>query len=227
MLTKKHIKKIEPQKQSNISADDDWSSITKSVGEKLDIEDIMDIQDRTITFGRKKIPLETITDDLQDRSSNTSQYVKLVNSYFKGKKSQIEKIIELTNDFDQEIQNLKSDNNEIAKLNDTPIHEIKSEEIKKLAQSLLKDREQRRENLQKLKNEIIKAEKGLEESDKRVEILNEEILDKKLKPNTNNQKQDAQLINALSVIMNKYEPKKISEALRRLNTLHQNVSNKS
>ena len=214
-MIKKSIKKRTPLKPNT-----DWSSLGTSVGDKIDIEDVMDIQDRTITFGRKKIPWEKITDDLQDSSSNTSQYVKLVNSYLRGKKSQIEKIIELTNNFDHEIQNLKSDNNMISKLNDTPIHEINSEELKKLAQNLLKDREQRRENLKKLKNEIIQAEKGLEESEKKVELLNEKILDKKLKPDKNNQYQDAQLISELSILMDKYEPKKISEVLRRLNTLY-------
>ena len=163
----------------------DLSNLGTSVGDKLEIEDVMDIQDRTITFGRKKTPWEKITNDLQDKSSTTSQYVKLVNSYLTEKKSQIEKIIDLTNNFDKEIHNLKSDNNKISKLTDTPIHEFNTSDLKKLTQDLLKDRDQRRENLKKLKNELIKAEEGLYQSEKRIEKVNEQILDKQLKPKTN------------------------------------------
>jgi len=161
--------------------DDDWNSIGTSIGEKIDIEDIMDIQDRTITFGRKKTPWEKITDDLQDTASNTGQFVSLVNSHLKAKKLHIEKIIELANKFDQEIQNLKSDNEKIDKLSDTPIHVFKTDELRKLVQESLKDREKRYDILKKLKSEIIKAEEAVHQSDKKIEMLNDKILEKKFK----------------------------------------------
>ena len=77
-MDKKTIKR-RTNYQKTKDREDEWDNIGKSVGEKLDIEEIMDIQDRTITFGVKKTPMEKITDDLQDKSSTTSQYISLVN----------------------------------------------------------------------------------------------------------------------------------------------------
>jgi len=199
--------------------DYDWNSIGTSIGEKIDIEDIMDIQERTITFGRKKTPWEKIVNDLQDTISNTGQYVALVNSHLKAKKLHIEKIIELTNNFDQEIQNLKSDNEKVDKLSDTPIHVFKTDGLRKLVQESLKDREKRHDILKKLKSEIVKAEEAVHQADKRIEMLNDKILRKKFKEDKTklNQEQINQLNTDLATLMKKYDPKVLSEALRGLN----------
>jgi len=181
-LATKSLKKRVQNKRSK-KLDDYWNHIGRSLGEKLEFEDIMEVPDRTIIVGKKNTAWDDITSDLQDTANNTSQFVKIINAHLKNKKSHIEKIIELADNFDQEIQNLRSDNERITKLRDTPIHEFKSYELRKLAQELLKNREKRLDILKKLKNDIIKVEEDLHQSNKKIENVNDQILEKELKKN--------------------------------------------
>lgn len=163
--------------------DDYWDKIGSSRLDKLDLQDVMDVPDRTIIIGKKNTSWDKITSDLQDTASNTSQFVQLINAHLKENKSKIEKIIELADNFEQEIDNLKLNNENIVKLTNTPLHEFKSDKLRKLTQELLKDRETRNEVLKKLKSDIIKAEEELHQSNKKIEIINEKILEKKLNKN--------------------------------------------
>ena len=214
MLKKQFSKEIsfsEPGKSDN-----DSNSLGSSVGEKIFAGDVVDVQGSAMTLRGKKNEYEDITDDLLDKSSNTSQYVKLVNAYIIGKKSQIEKIIELKNNFDQEIQNLKSDNNKFEQLSGIPIHEFNLENLNNVTQNLLKNREFRRQRLENLKNEIIRVEKNLVQSEKKIEVLNKQILFKKIKHNVNKKKKNVQMITELSELLDKYDPKELSETFREL-----------
>ena len=49
ILEKKHINKKKPY-----DADDEWSHLGEGVGEKLESGEVMDIQDRAITFNDEK-----------------------------------------------------------------------------------------------------------------------------------------------------------------------------
>ena len=58
---------------------------------------------------------------------------------------------------------------------------FKTDGLRKLVQESLKDREKRYDILKKLKSEIIKAEEAVHQSDKKIEMLNDKILEKKIK----------------------------------------------
>lgn len=181
-LKKKSLKKIPPSKKQKEQLEY-WDKIESSLWDKLDIQDVIDVPDRTLKIDKKNTDWDKITADLQDTSSNTSQYIKIINAHLKDKKSRIEKIINLADNFEQEIKILQSDNEKIHKLRNTPIHEFKSDKLKTLAQELIKDREKRTNILKKLKNDIIKAEEELHQSNKQIERINDEILEKELNKN--------------------------------------------
>ena len=175
MATKKSLKKRDPTKRSK-QLDDYWNRIGTSLGEKLEFVDFMEVPDRTIIVDKKNTDWDKVTSDLQDTANNTSQFVKIINAHLRDKKLHIKKIIELADNFEQEIKSLKLDTEKISKLSDIPIHEYKSDQLRKIAQELLKDRERRQEILKKLKSDIIIAEEELHKSNKRIEAVNEEIL---------------------------------------------------
>ena len=176
-MAKRSIKRKSGYKFPTSIDDVDFKKIDTSLWDKMDIQDPMDVQDRTITIGRKNIAWDRITSDLQDTANNTSQFVKIINAHLKDKKSHIRKIVDLADNFEKQIQILKSDNVKISQLSDTPIQKFKSSKYRKLVQELLIDREKRIEIIKKLKNDLFKAEEELRESNKKIESINEKILE--------------------------------------------------
>ena len=160
--------------------DERKEKMESTLWDKLDIQDPLDVQDRTIVIAKRKIDWENITADLQDTANNTSQFVKLINAHLKDKKSQINKIVKLAHNFEDEIEQLKLDDEKISKLSDAPSDVFKSEKLRKLAQDLLIEREKKREILLKLKSDILKAEDELYKSNQRIETVNEKILENEL-----------------------------------------------
>ena len=172
---KKSLKKKLNKRSKDLN--DYWDSVESTLWSKLDIQDVMDVPDRSITKGKKYTAWDEITSDLQDTSNNTTQFVKIINAHLKEKKSHIEKIIRIADEFEEEIEKLNADDEKLVKLKDTPIHEFKSDNLRKLAQELLKDRENRIEILKKLKSDIVLAEEELHKSNKQIEDINERILE--------------------------------------------------
>lgn len=117
-MVEKHINRRTPEeelkKRSQSNADDEWSHISGAVT-KIEAADPLAVSDRTIMFGKERIPV-TKEDSVKEKSgefmdqiNNTNQYIKFINAHLVEKKNKIEKIREAEKKFKEEVESLQND----------------------------------------------------------------------------------------------------------------------
>jgi DNA repair exonuclease SbcCD ATPase subunit len=212
------------QEKNKPSAEDEWAHLADAHGNETKIQaaDAADVENRNIFLGKgndNSTPWEVVTQktqNLADMTSNISQYVKLVNAYLKEQKSQVTKIQDLKNRFDDEIENLQKDNTQLAKLNNTPIQEFDAKELQECVVQLTKVRDSRISKINELKKELAKTEEELKNQDKQIDGINEQIKVKQeedVEKVDNNVVSKDELIKELSSILKKYDGKIVSNVL--------------
>ena len=121
------------------SDDEEWAKITAGVGEKIQDADIMDVQDRTITFNKddatatKEEEYKTKNEEFKDHVDNTAQYLKFVNAHLAAKQSKLMKLKKQSEDFEKEVAKLKpQDQRTKSDLDLLNYKDIKSDDVRKV-----------------------------------------------------------------------------------------------
>ena len=205
-----------------LSAEDEWSHITDSVGEKIDTSDAMAVEDRTIFFGKDQEENKTIyektkeaTRNAMDRAGNTGQYIKYVNAHLEKQNNEINRIKEIKAKFDQEVDLLAKDNDSRIDFNKIPNKERKKQEFRQLRKCLIDEKSATQAYLNELKSAIHETENVLEKQEKDLKEL-----DHVLKASDAKSEKDIEKIKRIKQdileISQKYDPKTLIEIINML-----------
>ena len=173
----------------DIDADDDeWSRVTAAVGEKIEAADIMDIQDRSITFNQneaettKEEDYKEKNEEFKDHFGNTAQYVKFVNAHLQAKKSRLEKLKSEKEQFEKEIASLKSaDKKTKSDLDLLNYKEIKSDDVRKVLTAIEKERQEAKAKVEHFSSRLKEANDHLLQKNKQMEEVKSELAAVKIK----------------------------------------------
>ncbi len=165
------------------SAEDEWAHATGSVGEKIEVKDILDVQDRSLTFGDQENIPETNYDlyreeraKVEDDMSNTSQYIIFANESIKQKRDRLEAFNEKQIKFQEEINALRTEKPKTRdELNKTKYKEIQSSDIQRALQFLEIDRKQIKQKIEHFSIQLSHGKSDLIEKDKQIEDIKAEL----------------------------------------------------
>ena len=210
--------------KKDVTAEDEWAHLGSDVHaettieKKIEAADAMDVLDRSITFGDKeeapKTTLQIVKEEARnamDAAGNTGQYIKFVNKHIDKQKDEIEKIKKIQERFDHEIDLLQSNRSKIESINKklSPSHDVKT--ITESMHQLLLEKGITKSKLDTLKGEITSVEDELQVQEKQIEDVSEELKNKNLILEKENNKQMKDELNSL---MKKFGVKDVSELLK-------------
>ena len=206
----------------------EWSYISR-IGSKLEFKDVMDVQQRYITFGRKqrrkvkpsKTNLETTKEGIRwalDAAGNTGQYIKFVKMTIDKRQKQVDKIKNFQEKFDKDVELL--DLHKIEKINTKKLPHIKKDAhtVKDYLNQLLLEKRITHQNLKNLSYDLYSMETELKLHEKQIEEVRENLVAKII--NSRDQDKPINITAAISVIREelssigqKYDVNKLSSAL--------------
>lgn len=188
MLEKKHInkrKKSEDDDWSNFNHGD-WSNLNESQDEKIDPGEILDIQDRAITFNADKI-VKTTEDkykeklnDFKDGFGNTAQYLKFVNAHLANKKDHVDKILAAKDQFAIDIAALNPELLTKEQLDNKNYNKLKSDDVRSVLEHLVEEKELLKEKIEYFTSKISRANKELNIKNNKVIEIKSNIADTKM-----------------------------------------------
>ena len=223
-MGRKFINRRSDANKEKIAAEDEWAHITNlgDDGKQLDIQDVLDVQDRSIFLNKEAQEPQThwektkeATRNAMDRAGNTSQYIKYVNHHFEKQKSAINKVKEIKANYDREVRLLQNDDN--SSINPIDLS-TPDNDLLKLKQTKEQELKMTMDYADKLKSDLVNAESELQK--KQVEI--NEINQKITKSNTDDKVDE--LSNVLLDLSKKLDPDKLNEVVKSLETSIQNKS---
>ena len=217
-MTDKHILRKKKFDENDIlihrtnpeSGEEEWSRVTTGLGEKIQDVDVMDVQDRSITFNKNEATEKKIEEpepkktnlDFKDHVDNTAQYLKFVNAHLAAKKSKLLELKRQSEDFDREVAKLKpQDQRTKSDLDLINYKEIKPEDVRKVLASLEKERDEALSKVEHFSMKLSKANEELEKKNSEMEVAKSElesIKDNELSQNNETIKEE----NAMEVIQN-------------------------
>ena len=188
ILQEKHINKKKPDVDDIIGLrrdlrhdDDEWSHIAKSVGEKIDDGDVMEIQDRAITFNddnyvktNEEIYRDK-SDDFKDRFGNTAQYLKFVNAHLMEKKKRLDKILTEKDRFDNDIASLNPNQTTKEQLDKLDYNKVKTGDIKIVLKHIQDERDLIKEKIEHFTRQISQANEELSNKNKQIDEIKIEL----------------------------------------------------
>jgi len=210
--------------KKEVSAEDEWAhlggdeeSVETKIETKIEAADAMDVLDRSITFGDEeergpKTPLESVKEEARnamDAAGNTGQYIRFVNKHIEKQRHEIDKIKQIQERFDHEIDLLQSNRSKIDSINKKllPKHDVKT--ISESLQQLLLEKGITKSKLDTLKGEITSVEDDLQHQEKQIENVSDQLKSKNLILEKEQNKQQMQ--EELKSLMKKYGVKNVSE----------------
>jgi len=174
-LKRKYLNK----KSQNSSTDDEWNSIEKS-NQNLNIQDVSEVSEQNIFLNSEpqKPPTnwdrtKVATRNALDKAGNTSQYMKYVNEHLQKQHSEIERIKQIQEKFDQEIYLLANNSKNFTNTKLNP----KKQNLPNQKDSLLKEKTLARSYLNELKDEVLKTEKKLQKLDEQLQDVENRLID--------------------------------------------------
>ena len=223
-MGRKFINRRSDAEKEKIAAEDEWAHITNlgDDGRQLDIQDVLDVQDRSIFLNKEAQEPQThwektkeATRNAMDRAGNTSQYIKYVNHHFEKQKSAINKVKEIKANYDREVKLLQNDDNSLINTvtNNTP-----ENHLLKLKQNKEKELKMTINHIDRLRADLASAENEL----KKKELEFNEINQKITKSNTD--EKVGELSSVLLELSNKLDPDKLNEVVKSLESSIQNNS---
>ena len=180
LLARKYLNR----KEDKVFSKDD-STYLAEIDKKIEVKDVMDVENRYVTFGDK---LKQKVQEKQpgyaaakegirwalDAAGNTGQYIRYVNMKIDKHQEQISHIKELHEKFDREIQLLQSENLDKINLDEDQAHlDVKA--ITKTLDQLLLGKRNTKTKLRTLESELAIAEKELELQEKQIEDVRENL----------------------------------------------------
>lgn len=218
-MPRKYINR-ERKRSNKVSADDEWAHITGiEKGPELEIEDAMDVQERTIALKKEhanKTTYEIIKEESRnamDAAGNTGQYIRFVNNHINNQNKEINKIKKIKEKFDQEVQLLQNHNPNLLKIDTDSLDRMNIELVTNYLQELLVEKGLTKKRLDQLKSDIENVEDDLIKQEEQIEGLNEELEIKKIhEPNGKNT--EIEIKNELSSLVEKYGIENLSNVLK-------------
>ena len=147
---------------------------------KLEIADVMDVKDRTITFKNEIGPQTNFeeyvesSEEVKDSFGNTSQYLKFVNAHLKEKEKHFDKLKKTSERFQREIDELQPNNiKNKTELDRLKYNEIKIDDVKRVISHVENQR-----NAIKLKRDHLAQQ--TQKYDRELTSKNEQISDLKV-----------------------------------------------
>ena len=207
--------------------DDEWSHITASVGEKIEAADVMDVQDRSITFNQneavttKEDDYKEKNEEFKDHFGTTAQYVKFVNAHLAAKKSNLDKLKREKEQFEKEIAALKpEDQRTKADLDLLNYKEIKSDDVRKVLSFIEKERDEAKAKVEHFSTRLNEAGNQLSKKNKQMEEIKSELASIKISEEQNVAKKEEDPMklvnNELSSLGSSAETEKIYGAINSL-----------
>lgn len=183
ILEKKHINKRQKSEDGDWSNFNrgDWTNLNEGLDEKIDPGEILDIQDRSITFNTDKI-VKTTEDkyreqskEFKDKFGNTAQYLKFVNAHLANKKDHIDKIIAAKDQFAIDIAALNPELLTKEQLDNKNYNKLKSDDIRSVLKHLEKEKDILKEKIEYFTSKTSKANQELENKNKQVSEIKSEM----------------------------------------------------
>jgi hypothetical protein len=181
----KHINRVTKDggltKIDTTSSEDEWSHITE-LGPKIEIQDPLEVKDRTIFFSSKEQAqtrqeiVQEKAQDLKDQLNNTNQYQKFVNTVLKERVGDLKKMLDQERRFTEELncfQNSPKTRQDLEKVNSKYISEA---ETKSLITTLELEYQKMREKLDYELSKIEKTKSELEAKRQQIAQLKEEFV---------------------------------------------------
>ena len=175
-MEKRHI-----NKKKSYDADDEWGHLGESVTEKIEAGDVLDIQDRAITFNddkyvsTKEEDYKIESDDFKEKFGNTAQYLKFVNAHLAERNDHLNKIIEDKEKFYDDIAILNPDKITREQLDKKNYAKLKSEDVRKVLEYAQEERNIIQDKIDHFSTQIIQAKKELEIKNNEVEEIKSEL----------------------------------------------------
>ena len=211
--------------KKDVSAEDEWAHLTGAedtegvetkIEKKVEAADAMDVLDRSITFGQNqqegpKTKYDVVIEEARnamDAAGNTGQYIRFVNRHIDSQKKQIEKIKQIKEKFDHEIDLLQSNRYKIDNLNT----KLPKQDVKTITESLhqlLLEKGITKSKLDTLKKEIDSVEKELQQQEDQIEQVSEDLKNKKFL--SDDQNNNEKIKEELRFLMNKYGVTNLSD----------------
>ena len=176
-MEKKHINKRKP-----FEADDEWSQLGKGVGEKMQEGEVMDIQDRAITFNDEKYvstkeeDYKIEADEFKDKFGSTAQYVKFVNAHLAEKNNHLNRILADKDKFYEDLAALNPNTVTKEQLDKKNYNKLNVEDVRKALDFVQNERDAIKERIDHFSSQITMAEKQLQHKNKEVDDIKSELL---------------------------------------------------
>ncbi len=184
-MEKKHINKRKNSEEddwSNVNRSD-WTNLNEGLEEKIDPGEILDIQDRAITFNADKI-VKTTEDkykeqskEFKDRFGNTAQYLKFVNAHLANKKDHIDKIIAAKDQFAIDIAALNPELLTKEQLDNKNYNKLKSDDIRSVLERLEEEKDILKEKIEYFTSKTAQANEELDNKNNQVIEIKSNISD--------------------------------------------------
>lgn len=183
ILEKKHINKRQKSEDGDWSNFNrgDWTNLNEDLDEKIDPGEILDIQDRAITFNTDKI-VKTTEDkyreqskEFKDRFGNTAQYLKFVNAHLANKKDHIDKIIAAKDQFAIDIAALNPELLTKEQLDNKNYNKLKSDDVRSVLEHLEEEKNILKEKIEYFTSKTSEANQELENKNKQVSEIKSEM----------------------------------------------------
>jgi len=175
VLARKYLNRIEDK----VIPKDESTYISK-IGKKLEVQDVMDIENRYVTFGdrlrntvkEKKSGYIATKEGIRwalDAAGNTAQYIRYVNMKIDKHQEQINHVKLLQERFDREVADLQSERLEKINPESVFLNKLDGKSITSVIDQLLLSKRNTKIKLRKLENECGVAEKELEQQEIQIE----------------------------------------------------------
>lgn len=182
-MEKKHINKRQKSEDGDWSNFNrgDWTNLNEDLDEKIDPGEILDIQDRAITFNTDKI-VKTTEDkyreqskEFKDKFGNTAQYLKFVNAHLANKKDHIDKIIAAKDQFAIDIAALNPELLTKEQLDNKNYNKLKSDDVRSVLEHLEEEKNILKEKIEYFTSKTSEANQELENKNKQVSEIKSEM----------------------------------------------------
>jgi len=227
-LEKKHINRRKKYEDnwSNFHRGD-WTNLNDGVDEKIDPDEILDIQDRAITFNTDKI-VKTTEDkykeklnEFKDGFGNTAQYLKFVNAHLANKKEHLDKILAAKDQFANDIAILNPELLTKEQLDNKNYNKLKSDDIRSVLEHLEEEKDMIKEKIEYFTSKISQGNEEIENKNKQLsqfksELTHAEMIEDSVKSKIKKEDDGVDIQKQLKSITSKNESEKIFGAINSL-----------
>ena len=180
-MARKYINRKIKHENETDNTKNDWNAI-EDLNQNLKIQEVAEVEERDLFLNDEPEKPKTHwertkeeTRNAMDRAGNTSQYMKYVNDHFTKQHSKINEIKRLHAKFDEEINLLKNGSGNDPNDNLIKYETENIQNLIKAKNSLLKEKNITRTFLNELKNEVLKAEKNLENIENQIQKIDDNL----------------------------------------------------